>query len=269
MVTPNPLAARRRTNSSSLSGAVPSSWEESVVSGAIANRFAISRPQLNLKGDQTTIDRTSTQRLSKTPALMEDASGVDHDRLAGHGLGAAHRDHHVGAVVLVGGLLQERARCGAFDLLGPEIGCRAGALQQTRCYAVDERLGRQRHRHAARQMNEPRLRHGIGDGRAGWAEPCHRSYVDDAASPLGLHDRGYRPGQAHRPRQVDGHDLVPYLQRQIVEIAEGDRKVVSGVIDQNIKTAEGSGNLAYQPIHGRVVGYVTGESLSLDLITRR
>src|ERR1700686_2875173 len=59
MVAPNPLAARRRTNSSSFSVAVPSSWEESVVSGAIANRFAVSRPQLNLKGDQTTIDQTS------------------------------------------------------------------------------------------------------------------------------------------------------------------------------------------------------------------
>src|SRR5450432_88704 len=60
MTAPNPLAARRRTNSSSCSLAVPSSWEESVVSGAIANRFAISRPQLNLKGDQTTIDQIST-----------------------------------------------------------------------------------------------------------------------------------------------------------------------------------------------------------------
>jgi hypothetical protein len=59
MAAPNPLAARRRTNSSSFSVAVPSSWEESVVSGAIANRFAISRPLLNLKGDQTTIDQTS------------------------------------------------------------------------------------------------------------------------------------------------------------------------------------------------------------------
>src|SRR4051795_10235409 len=58
MVAPNPLAARRRTNSSSFSVAVPSSLEESVVSGAIANRFAVSCPLLNLKGDQTTIDRT-------------------------------------------------------------------------------------------------------------------------------------------------------------------------------------------------------------------
>src|SRR6478752_4739605 len=115
MTAPKPLAARRRTNSSSSSAAVPSSLDASVVSGAMANRFAISRPQLNLKGDQTTIDL-------KPAALVEDASGVDDDGLAGHGLGAAHRDHHVGAVVLVGGLLQERARGGALDLLGAEIG---------------------------------------------------------------------------------------------------------------------------------------------------
>src|SRR5436190_785665 len=152
MVAPNPLAARRRTKSSSFSVAVPSSWEESVVSGAIANRFAISRPQLNLKADQTTIDRTSTHKLSKTSALM-----------------------------------------------------------------------------------------------------------DDAATPQGLHDRGYRLGQAHRPRQVDGHDLVPDFQRQIVEIAEGDRNVVGGVIDQNVEAAESLGYLADQPIHSRAVGYVTGE----------
>src|SRR5262249_14153464 len=61
----------------------------------------------------------------------------------------------------------------------------------------------------------------------------------------------------------------PYLQRQIVEIAEGDRDIVSGVIDQNIKPAEGLGYLADQPIHSRAVGYVAGESSSVDLIARR
>src|ERR1700675_1445209 len=116
MTAPKPLAARRRTNSSSCSAAVPSSWEESVVSGAIANRFAISRPLLNLSGDQTTIDQTSTHSFSETlaawafPGLVEDASRVDDDGLAGHGLGAAHGDHHVGAVFLVGWLFQEGAR---------------------------------------------------------------------------------------------------------------------------------------------------------------
>ena len=65
-------------------------------------------------------------------ASVEDASGVDDDGLAGHGLGAAHGNHHVGAVVLVGGLLQERARRGALDLLGAEISRRARALEQAR-----------------------------------------------------------------------------------------------------------------------------------------
>src|ERR1700730_11704294 len=41
--------------------------------------------------------------------LVEDASRVDDDGMTGHGLGAAHGDHHVGAVFLVGWLLQERA----------------------------------------------------------------------------------------------------------------------------------------------------------------
>src|SRR5205085_8303527 len=77
MVAPNPLAARRRTNSSSFSVAVPSSWEESVVSGAIANRFAISRPLLNLKGDQTTIDRTSVRsELRRAQSLYCAASSL-------------------------------------------------------------------------------------------------------------------------------------------------------------------------------------------------
>jgi hypothetical protein len=39
---------------------------------------------------------------------MKHAAGVDDDGLAGHGLGAADGDHHVGAIVLVGGRLQER-----------------------------------------------------------------------------------------------------------------------------------------------------------------
>src|SRR3954471_10288470 len=76
MVAPKPPAARRRTNSSSSSVAVPFSWEESVVSGAIANRFAVSRPQLNLSGDQTTIDPTSTHKsLQAKPQTAPKAVG--------------------------------------------------------------------------------------------------------------------------------------------------------------------------------------------------
>jgi hypothetical protein len=53
---------------------------------------------------------------------MKYASSVDDDSLAGHGLGAAHGDYHVGAIVFIGGLLQERSGRGPFDLLGPQIG---------------------------------------------------------------------------------------------------------------------------------------------------
>ena len=54
---------------------------------------------------------------------MKAAAGGDDDRLAGHGFGAAHRDHHVGAVILVGRLFQERGGGRVLDLLGAEIGC--------------------------------------------------------------------------------------------------------------------------------------------------
>src|SRR5579863_7172728 len=61
---------------------------------------------------------------------VKKASGIDDDGLTGHGLGAAHGDDHVGAIVLVGGPLQERSGGGALDLLGAEISRRAGALQE-------------------------------------------------------------------------------------------------------------------------------------------
>ena len=61
---------------------------------------------------------------------MKVAAGVDGDRLAGHGIGAAHRDHHGGAVILVGGPFQHRGGGGIFDLLAPEIGCRSRVLRR-------------------------------------------------------------------------------------------------------------------------------------------
>src|SRR4051794_18639619 len=79
MVAPNPLPARRRTNSSSFSVAVPSSWEESVVSGVIAKRLAISRPLLNLKGDQTTINQTSDIPKPGQPLNLPDLSSTPAD----------------------------------------------------------------------------------------------------------------------------------------------------------------------------------------------
>ncbi len=71
MVAANPLAARRRKNASSLSVAVPSSCDELVVRGAITNRFAISSPHLNLRGDQTAIDE---------PPNLKTTATLDHPR---------------------------------------------------------------------------------------------------------------------------------------------------------------------------------------------
>jgi hypothetical protein len=48
------------------------------------------------------MERAVRSCLVKPVVLVEDASRVDDDGLAGHGLGAAHGDHHIGAVVLVG-----------------------------------------------------------------------------------------------------------------------------------------------------------------------
>src|SRR5260370_23766317 len=76
-------------------------------------------------------------------ASVEVAPGVDDDRLAGHRLGAAHRDHHVGAIILVGRLFQQRGRGRVLDLLRPEIGCRPRALQEAGRDTVDQRLARQ------------------------------------------------------------------------------------------------------------------------------
>src|SRR5262249_33084272 len=42
---------------------------------------------------------------ARAPRSMKQAARVDDDGLAGHGFGATHRDHHLGAIVLVGGLL--------------------------------------------------------------------------------------------------------------------------------------------------------------------
>ena len=52
--------------------------------------------------------RIGEQLLVANRALsVEDASGVYDDRLTSHRIAPAHRHHHLGAIVLVGGLLQE------------------------------------------------------------------------------------------------------------------------------------------------------------------
>ena len=103
---------------------------------------------------------------------------------------------------------------------------------------------------------------------AHWPEPGHRRDVDDAAPPVRLHDGCHRLDEAHWPRQIDSHDLVPHLEGKIVEIREGNRLVVSGIVDEDIQTAEAYGHVADQSLHGRPIGYIAGERRGVDLMAR-
>src|SRR5262249_9514599 len=67
------------------------------------------------------VDVMDAKPLLAASASVEQTTRVDDCRLAGHGLGAAHGDRQVGAVVLVGCLPQKRARGRALDLLGPQV----------------------------------------------------------------------------------------------------------------------------------------------------
>jgi hypothetical protein len=128
--------------------------------------------------------------------------------------------------------------------------------------------GAKGHRHAARQVDQARLRHRIGDRRTSRPHPGHRRDVYDAAAALGLHDRRHRLHKTHRPGQVDGHDLVPHLHRQTVEVGERDRLVVGGVVDENVEPAEMPGHAAYHALHRRSIGDIAGERRGVDLMSR-
>jgi len=60
---------------------------------------------------------------SGTPVLMKRPTRVDRDRHAGGRIGAAESDDLLGAIVLIGGALEQRAGCGTLDLRVREIGC--------------------------------------------------------------------------------------------------------------------------------------------------
>src|SRR6185436_7806719 len=141
-------------------------------------------------------------------------------------------------------------------------------LEQSWRHAVYERLGRQRHRHAAREMNEARLRYRIGDGRAGGGEPGDGGNIDDAAPPLRLHQGRYRFDQTHGSGQVDGHDRVPDLLAQRLKIAEGDRLIVGGVVDEDVDAPEASADRLDQLADGGLIGNVAGKCRRLDLVAR-
>src|SRR4029450_2179211 len=197
---------------------------------------------------------------------MERAPRVDHQGLAGHGVGAAHRDHLIGAVVFVGGLAQQRRLAPGLDHLRPEVRRRARAFEQAGRHAVDQHLGRQGHRHALGERHHPCLGNGIGHRRAGRAQPRNRGDIDDAAAALSLHHGGNGLGDQHRAGQVDVDDLGPFLVGEVVEILERDRLVVGGIVDQDVEPAEALHHVVDHALHLVALGDVAGEGGGADLV---
>src|SRR5436190_12334597 len=138
-------------------------WISAMTTLAPASASAVAMPRPMPEAAPVTIAVLPEMSIITKPRSVKIAAGIDDDGLAGHRIGTAHRDDHVGAVVLIGGLFQQRGRRGIGDLLGAQIGGRPRTLQQARRHAIDQRLRRQRHRHAARQMDQAGLRHRIGD----------------------------------------------------------------------------------------------------------
>src|SRR5438270_10385884 len=147
------LVPERRCAASSTA----SFWMSAMTTLAPASASAVAMPRPMPEAAPVTIAVLPDMSIGRCLSVKI-AAGIDDDRLAGHRFGAAHRDDHVGAVVLVGGPFEERGGRGALDLLRAQIGSCPRAFQEARRHAIDQCLRRQCHRHAARQVNEARLR---------------------------------------------------------------------------------------------------------------
>jgi hypothetical protein len=83
-----------------------------------------------------------------------------------------------------------------------------------------------------------------------------------------LQDGRRRLDDAQWPRQVDGHDLVPDIECEIVEVGERDRLIIGGVVNENVETSEAPGHFTDQPLNSPAIGDIAGESRGVDLIAR-
>src|SRR5947209_8166624 len=97
-------------------------WMSAMTTLAPASASAVAMPRPMPDAAPVTMAVLPEMSCIARPLSVKIAAGVDDHGLAGHRLGPAHRDHHVGAIVLVSGPFQERGGSGALDLLGAEIG---------------------------------------------------------------------------------------------------------------------------------------------------
>src|SRR5262249_21635073 len=65
-----------------------------------------------------------------------------------------------------------------------------------------------------------------------------RRDVDDLAAPLRLHRREYRAAGEEHAAQVDGHDAIPFLDRDFEPGASRQHAHQRGVVDEDVDRAE-------------------------------
>src|SRR5947208_4022772 len=83
-------------------------WISAMTTLAPASASAVAMPRPMPEAAPVTMAVLPEMSIGGALRSVKIAAGVDDHRLASHRFGAAHRDYHVGAVVLVGGLFQKR-----------------------------------------------------------------------------------------------------------------------------------------------------------------
>src|ERR1700724_1700468 len=82
-------------------------WMSAMTTLAPASASAVAMPRPMPDAAPVTIAVLPEMSIIPKSQSVKIAAGIDDDRLAGHRIGAAHRDDPVGAIVLVGRLLQK------------------------------------------------------------------------------------------------------------------------------------------------------------------
>ncbi len=123
-------------------------------------------------------------------------------------------------------------------------------------------VGAQLEGELAGERDDAALGGGVG-ARARPAEPAagDRGQVDDLAAPLPLHHRDHRVGEEERPGQVEVDQLLPLLERELVQQGGGAAHdgAAAHPVDQDVDAPVGLDGLPDRALHRRRVEGVGAE----------